>query len=100
YSKSVEPRTRRLRVVEDNAIEPQGIVELLGHDDIEIATATTGAEALEKLLDRPFDCCVLDLRLPDMTGFELLERVRGEPALSGIPIVVFTGKDLTREEEQ
>ena len=98
--KFVEPRVKRLLVVEDNEIERQSIVELLRHDDIELLTAATGAEAMERLLDRPFDCCVLDLRLPDMTGFELLEKIKEEPSLREIPIVVFTGKDLTREEEQ
>ena len=95
----VVPRVKRLLVVEDNEIERQSIVELLGHDDIEIATATTGAEALNMLLDHPFDCCVLDLRLPDMTGFELLEKLQAEPALRDIPIVVFTGKHLSADEE-
>ncbi|HTL66047.1 MAG TPA: HAMP domain-containing protein [Lacunisphaera sp.] len=99
-AKFVEPRTKRLLVVEDNAHERQSIIELLGHDDIEIASASSGAEALQMLLDRPFDCCVLDLRLPDMTGFELLERLRGDPALAEIPIVVFTGKDLSPAEER
>jgi CheY-like chemotaxis protein len=46
-----------------------------------------------------FDCCVVDLRLPDMMGFELLDRLRAEPALQGIPIVVFTGKELSPDEE-
>jgi CheY-like chemotaxis protein len=95
----VVPRVKRLLVVEDNEIERQSIVELLSHDDIEIATATTGAEALNMLLDHPFDCCVLDLRLPDMTGFELLEKLQSEPALRDIPIVVFTGKHLSAHEE-
>ena len=54
----VVPRIKRLLVIEDNDIERQSIVELLAHGDIEIATATTGAEALTKLLDQPFDCCV------------------------------------------
>ncbi|HVW22526.1 MAG TPA: response regulator [Opitutaceae bacterium] len=98
--KFVEPHTKRLLVVEDNAIERQGVVDLLAHDDIEIATAGTGAEAMEKLLDQPFDCCVLDLRLPDMNGFELLEKVQAETTLRDIPIVVFTGKELTHEEEE
>ena len=98
--KFVEPRTKRLLVVEDNDIERQSIVELLSHDDIEISTAQTGAEAIERLLDRPFDCCVLDLRLPDISGFDLLEKVQADPALRDIPIVIFTGKDLSREEEQ
>ena len=98
--KFVEPHMKRLLIVEDNDIERDGIVALLQHDDIEIATAGTGAEALNKLLDQAFDCCVLDLRLPDMTGFELLDKLQAEPALRDIPIVVFTGKDLTKDEER
>jgi CheY-like chemotaxis protein len=89
-----------LLVVEDNEIESQSVVELLGHDDIEIATARTGADALRMLLDQPFDCCVLDLRLPDMSGFNLLEQLQLEPGLRDVPIVVFTGKSLTSEEEK
>ncbi len=97
--KFVEPRVKRLLVVEDNAIERASIVELLNHGDIEIATAETGQSAIDQLLDRPFDCCVLDLRLPDMTGFELMERLQAEPGLRDMPVVVLTGKDLTPEED-
>ncbi|HUR56336.1 MAG TPA: response regulator, partial [Opitutaceae bacterium] len=57
-----------------------------------------GAEALAAMLDRAFDCVVLDLRLPDMTGFDLLEKIHAEPELAGVPIVVFTGKELTESE--
>ena len=98
--KFIEPHVKRLLVVEDNAIERQSIVDLLSHDDIEVAAAGTGADAIEQLLDRPFDCCVLDLRLPDMSGFELMEKLQADAGLREIPIVVFTGKDLTRDEEQ
>ncbi len=98
--KFVAPHTKRLLVVEDNEVESKSIVELLAHDDIEIETASTGEEAVNKLLDKPFDCCVLDLRLPDMTGFELLGKLQAEPTLSDIPIVVFTGKSLSADEEQ
>ncbi len=94
------PRTKRLLVVEDNDIERQSIVELLGYKDIELKAVSTGAEALQAMLDEPFDCVVLDLRLPDMSGFELLERVQEEPALNDVPVVVFTGKELSSEEEQ
>ena len=93
------PRTRRLLVVEDNDIERRSIVELLGHDDIELASAATGEEALSVMLDRPFDCVVLDLRLPDMSGFDLLERIHAEPGLAQTPVVVFTGKELEPEEQ-
>ena len=95
----VTPRVKRLLVVEDNEIERNSIVELLSYGDIEVVTAATGAEALNTLMDRPFDCCVLDLRLPDMTGFELLEKLQADASLSEIPIVVFTGKQLSADEE-
>jgi CheY-like chemotaxis protein len=95
----VAPHPKRLLVVEDNDRERASIVELLGHTDIEIAAVSTGAEALDALRGQAFDCCVVDLRLPDMTGFELLDRLRAEPALADLPIVVFTGKELTADEE-
>ena len=93
------PRTKRLLIVEDNDIERQSIVELLGYTDIEMVAVSTGGEALEAMLDMSFDCVVLDLRLPDMTGFELLEKVHAEPALTDVPVVVFTGKELNDEEQ-
>jgi CheY-like chemotaxis protein len=94
------PRMKRLLVVEDNELESKSIVELLGHSDLEITTASAGSEALQLMLDRNFDCCVLDLRLPDMTGFDLLAKIQGEPSLRHIPVVVFTGKDLSKDEEK
>jgi HAMP domain-containing protein/CheY-like chemotaxis protein len=94
------PRTKRLLIVEDNDIERQSITELLGYEDIEMVTASTGGEALEAMSQQAFDCVVLDLRLPDMTGFELLEKMHAEPALADIPVVVFTGKELKPEEQK
>ncbi len=95
----VVPRVKKLLIVEDNEVECKSIVELLAHDDIEIVTASTGADAFQKLLDRPFDCCVLDLHLPDMSGFELMDKLQAEASLREIPIVVFTGKQLSVDEE-
>ena len=94
-----EPRVRELLVVEDDAREQMSVVELLGHDDVKISTADTGAEALRLLRSRPFDCVVLDLKLPDMSGFDLLTEIEGEGILKDTPIVVFTGRELTAEEE-
>jgi CheY-like chemotaxis protein/HAMP domain-containing protein len=94
------PRTKRLLVVEDNAIERQSIVELLSYSDIEITTSATGTEAFQLMLDRSYDCCVLDLRLPDMTGFDLLDKIHAESSLRHVPVVVFTGKELSNEEEK
>ncbi len=94
-----QPRRRRLLVVEDNKAEQLSIHELLGHDDIEIVSAATGKEALDILHHEACDCVVLDLRLPDMTGFEVLEYMRGEQALADVPVVVFTGRELSANED-
>jgi HAMP domain-containing protein/CheY-like chemotaxis protein/signal transduction histidine kinase len=94
-----QPRRKRLLIVEDNEAEQMSIHELLGHDDIEIVNASTGDEALTMLRDQPCDCVVLDLRLPDMSGFEVLERMREDRSLADVPVVVFTGRELSAEED-
>ncbi|SHM73123.1 Signal transduction histidine kinase [Bradyrhizobium lablabi] len=93
------PRRKRLLIVEDNAAEQLSIKALLDHDDIEIVTSDTGAGALSMLRDTPCDCVVLDLRLPDMSGFEVLDQIRNDEALSNVPVVVFTGRELSAEED-
>jgi HAMP domain-containing protein/CheY-like chemotaxis protein/signal transduction histidine kinase len=92
-------RRKRLLLVEDDAAERKGVVELLGHDDIEIMAADTGASALLQLRDNSIDCVVLDLKLPDMSGFELLERIRDDESLRDLPVVVFTGRELAPDED-
>ena len=94
-----EPRQRRLLVVEDEAGDRLSIRALLEHDDIEIQSVGTGNEALTALREQAFDCVVLDLRLPDMSGFDVLETLSQNPSLRDVPIVVFTGKELTPEED-
>jgi CheY-like chemotaxis protein len=93
------PRRKRLLVVEDNPAEQLSISELLGYDDVEIETAGTGRDALAALRRHPADCVVLDLRLPDMSGFEVLEQLSADEALSEVPVVVFTGRELSAEED-
>jgi HAMP domain-containing protein/CheY-like chemotaxis protein len=93
------PRRKRLLVVEDNPAEQLSIRELLGYHDIDIETVDSGAEALDAVETEPYDCLVLDLRLPDMSGFDVLERLRDTPELSDLPVVVFTGKELSPEED-
>jgi CheY-like chemotaxis protein/signal transduction histidine kinase/HAMP domain-containing protein len=93
------PRRKRLLIVEDNAAEQLSIRELLDHEDIEIVTTGTGAGALSTLRDNPCDCVVLDLRLPDMSGFEVLDRIRKDDSLPNVPVVVFTGRELSVEED-
>jgi CheY-like chemotaxis protein/HAMP domain-containing protein/predicted transcriptional regulator len=94
-----KPRRKRLLVVEDNPDERLSITELLGHDDIEIVSVETGTEALSVLRVQEVDCVVLDLRLPDMSGFELLDQMKDDSRLADLPIIVFTGRELSPEED-
>jgi len=86
-------------IVEDNPAEQLSIGELLGHDDIDLITVGTGSEALAVLHAEAPDCIVLDLRLPDMSGFQLLEEIRDDQTLADLPVVVFTGRELSPEED-
>src|SRR5262249_41125470 len=95
----IAPRRRKLLVVEDNPAEQMSIAELLGSDDVDIATVGSGALALEQLQESRYDCVVLDLRLPDMSGFDVLESIRGNESFGDLPVVVFTGKELSPEED-
>jgi len=93
------PRRKKLLIVEDNPAEQFTIKELLGDKDIDVAVVDSGQEALAKIREEKFDCVVLDLRLPDMSGFDVLEEINKTPALVELPVVVFTGKQLTPEED-
>jgi HAMP domain-containing protein/CheY-like chemotaxis protein/signal transduction histidine kinase len=92
---------KRLLVVEDNEAQRQSIVELIAHDDVDITAVASAEEAIAKLHEKHFDCMVLDLGLhaSDMTGFDMLEKVKSDPDNHDLPIIIYTGKDLTPEEE-
>jgi CheY-like chemotaxis protein len=94
------PRRKRLLIVEDDRAERLSLLALLGHDDIDIITVDSGEAALRTLSEETVDCVVLDLRLPDISGFEVLERLGSEPALREVPVVVFTGKELSEADEE
>ena len=92
-------RAKRLLIVEDNAALRQGLVELIGNNDVVTTDVGSGEEALAHLGKEAFDCMILDLGLADMTGFDLLARMR-ERSLASLPIIIYTGKALTRDEEE
>jgi HAMP domain-containing protein/signal transduction histidine kinase/DNA-binding response OmpR family regulator len=94
-----KPRRKRLLVVEDDERERVSVSELLGHDDIDITSVGTGERAIEILKTDSADCMVLDLKLPDMSGFEVLERIRDDATIAELPVVVFTGRELSPEED-
>jgi HAMP domain-containing protein/CheY-like chemotaxis protein/signal transduction histidine kinase len=93
---------KSLLVVEDNEAQRQSIVELIEHEDVDISAVGSPEEALAKLHEKHFDCMVLDLGLragSDMSGFDLLEKVKSDPDNHDLPIIIYTGKDLSPEDE-
>ena len=94
----IERRVKHLLVVEDDELQRKAVVELIGNGDVQITAVGTGAEALVALQAQRFDCMVLDLGLPDMTGFELIEQMKKEVEFT-VPIIIYTAKNLSRQEE-
>jgi len=92
-------KLRRVLVVEDDAVHRESTCRLLAGDEVETVAVATGAAALEQLAARNFDCVVLDLSLPDRSGFELLQEMAAQPKPPP-PVIVYTGRSLSREEEQ
>src|ERR1051325_10914189 len=96
----LERQNKSLLVIEDNEEQRKAITELIGGEgDVEITGVSSGQEALEILRERRFDCMVLDLGLPDMNGFDFINRLKNELHVDDIPIVVYTGRELSKKEE-
>lgn len=93
-------RMRRVLVVEDDAVQLDSLRKLLSSHDVTTVGARSGAECLEQLSNATFDCMVLDLTLPDATGFSLLETLSREDAYAFPPVIVYTGRNLSLDEEQ
>jgi len=94
------PQLKRLLLVEDNDTERAEIVRLLGNGDLEITAVGTGKEALAALKKQHFECMILDLILPDMSGFEILEEISRNKVALDLPVIVHTIKDLSKKEEK
>ncbi|MBY0560176.1 HAMP domain-containing protein [Hyphomicrobium sp.] len=91
-------KTKKLLIVEDDTSELLSVSVLLEDSDVEILTASSGNSAIETLQNENVDCVVLDLKLPDMSGFEILEHMSRQDAMRDIPVIVFTGRELSSEE--
>ncbi|MCC5640328.1 HAMP domain-containing protein [Nostoc sp. CHAB 5844] len=95
----VDRRMKSLLVVEDDDTQRHSIVELIGNSDVATTAVATGQEALEAIKSQQFDCLVLDLGLPDMNGFELLQQIKQQPNGESLPIIIYTGIELTKAQE-
>jgi CheY-like chemotaxis protein len=91
---------KQILIVEDDPVQLEALKNLLSGGDVVIDTSSSGQDALAKLKVGTYDCMILDLRLPDITGFKLLEELQGQEFTSRPPVVVYTGKELTADEEQ
>ena len=92
-------KLKRVLLVEDDDRQRDSVVQLIGDDDVEITAVATGTEALAKLRSDVFDCMIIDLKLPDMQGHELLRTMAAESIRAFPPVIVYTGRTLTRAEE-
>ena len=90
---------KRILLVEDDERQRESVVHLISDDDVEITAVALGEQALELLKTQIFDCMIIDLKLPDIQGNELLERMEHEELCSFPPVIVYTGRNLSREEE-
>jgi CheY-like chemotaxis protein/HAMP domain-containing protein len=94
----INRKLKKLLVVEDNKEQNKAIRELIGNGDIKSFSAFTGQEAYNMLQNERFDCIIIDLGLPDMSGFELMEKIKESEQLNKIPIIVYTGRDMNKDE--
>ncbi|MCP4152575.1 MAG: response regulator, partial [bacterium] len=97
--KTISKPVKELLIVEDNKQQADAIEKIIGAGDIQISKATSASEALEQLENGDFDCLILDLGLPDKSGVELLDNIRNNPEIKQLPIIVYTGMELSKEQK-
>lgn len=92
-------KLKHILLVEDDDLQRESIARLIGDEDIEITAVAMAQEALDLLRENIYDCMIIDLKLPDMLGNELLKRMTAEDIRAFPPVIVYTGRNLTRDEE-
>ena len=100
FEAQLAERPRRILIVEDDAAQRESLCRLVGSSDVETIGAATAAECLQQVAEKTFDCMILDVTLPDATGFSLLETLKQDERYAFPPVIVYTGRDLSIEEEQ
>jgi CheY-like chemotaxis protein len=95
----IDRPVKNLLLVEDDANQRMSMVELLRDNDVGVTDFGTAEAAIEAIKTRRFDCAIIDLGLPDMSGAELIEQIRSIPGSEELPVIVYTGLDLTKADE-
>ncbi len=91
-------KVKNVLVIEDDKNNRKAIIKLLDMDEVKIDAIGTGKETTEKLKSKKYDCVILDLTLPDISGFDLLQQIHDDDTIEAPPIIIYTGKELTKEE--
>ncbi|MEE4357161.1 MAG: response regulator [Desulfococcaceae bacterium] len=91
---------KKLLIVEDDEVQKKSMMQLIGNGDVESVAADSAQEAFRLLSEEHFDCMILDLGLGDMSGFELLAKIRKNKKFAHIPVIIYTGKDISKDEEK
>ena len=95
----ISRKAKSLLIVEDDDVQRSSIVELIGNGDVTSTAVGSAEEALRLLSEQHFDCMVLDLGLPGQSGFQLLEQVKTQESLRNLPVIVYTGRELSQADE-
>jgi len=95
----INRRIKSVLIIEDNKVENTAIKELLLTQKLSAVSVHNGRQALDELIDQTFDCIILDINLPDIDGFELLENIKSQRNLRDLPVIIYSGKDLSEKEE-
>ncbi len=96
----ISRKPKKLLIVEDDPQHNTAVKELIGNGDVNCYSAYSGKEGYSKLSSDEYDCVIVDINLPDMSGFQFLDKIKQDEKLSRIPIIVYTGKTLTKEENK
>ncbi|WP_316813019.1 response regulator [Pedobacter heparinus] len=88
----------KVLLIEDQELHSKLLTEQLTAKGVEVQQAFTGKEALAMLDEHTFDCIILDLKLPDLSGFDLLDRIKSQEKLAHVPVIINTAMELDQEK--
>lgn len=100
FDRAISSEPKKVLIVEDDPHSQRAIGKCIANDNLDISACTSGKKAFELLVQNKYDCVILDLNLPDMNGFEILENIAKNKSVELPPIIIYTGKDLAKHEQE
>ncbi|MBU3916193.1 response regulator, partial [bacterium] len=94
----ISKEVKDLLIIEDDQNHVKAIAKLIGNGDVKITSANNAEKGFEEIQTGKYDCVILDLKLPDMSGVQLLSKIRNIESLHRLPVIIYTGKELSKEE--